>query len=148
MVWQCLYHLVNVYLQLLIGLDDVRFYALLNGVAYVGAALVFRPLIDAYGLGGAAIALSVASVINAIGAASRLAARFHSRIGSVALIRGSASVAAIMGAGTLFRGTSELSASGISLRVAYLVAVSLLLGMTMSAAERAWLRSWRIVNAP
>ena len=120
-VWQCLHHLVNVYLQLLIGLDDVRFYALLNCVAYAGAALAFRPLIDAYGLGGAAIALSVASVINAIGAAFRLAARFHSRIGSAALVRGVASVAAIMGAGALFRGSPELSTSGIWLRVAYLI---------------------------
>ena len=147
-VWQCLHHLVNVYLQLLIGLDDVRFYAALNCVAYVGAALVFRPLIDAYGLGGAAIALSVASVVNAIGTAARLALRFHARIGSVVLVRGGASVAAIMGAGALFRGSAELSASGLSLRVAYLVAVSLLLWMTMSAAERAWLRSWRIASAP
>jgi PST family polysaccharide transporter len=147
-VWQCLHHLVNVYLQLLIGLDDVRFYAALNCVAYVGAALVFRPLIDAYGLGGAAIALSVASVVNAIGTAARLALRFHARIGSVVLVRGGASVAAIMGAGALFRGSAELSPSGISLRVAYLVAVSLLLWMTMSAAERAWLRSWRIASAP
>jgi O-antigen/teichoic acid export membrane protein len=147
-VWQSLHHLVNVYLQLLIGLDDVRFYALLNCVAYAAAALVFRPLIDAYGLGGAAIALSVASVINAIGAVSRLATRFQARIGSLALVRGVASVAAIVGAGALFRGSSELSASGISLRVAYLVAVSLMLWMTMSAAERDSLRSWRIASAP
>jgi O-antigen/teichoic acid export membrane protein len=147
-VWQCLHHLVNVYLQLLIGLDDVRFYALLNCVAYAGAALVFRPLIAAYGLGGAAIALAVASVINAIGSATRLALRYHARIGSVVLVRGGASVAAIIGAGALFRGSAELSPSGISLRVAYLAAVSLLLWMTMSAAERAWLRSWRIVGTP
>ena len=147
-VWQCLHHLVNVYLQLLIGLDDVRFYALLNCVAYAGAAVAFRPLIDAYGLGGAAIALSVASVINAIGAASRLAVRFHTRIGSAVLVRGVVSVLAIVGAGALFHGSPELSTSGISLRVAYLVAVSLLLWMTMSAAERAWLRSWRIASAP
>ncbi|MFL5619517.1 MAG: hypothetical protein ACJ79A_14100 [Gemmatimonadaceae bacterium] len=147
-VWQCLHHIVNVYLQLLIGLDDVRFYALVNCVAYLGAALVFRPLIDAYGLGGAAIALSVAAVVNAIGTAARLALTFHARIGSVVLVRGGASVAAIMGAGALFRGSPELSASGLSLRVAYLVAVSLLLWMTMSAAERAWLRSWRIASAP
>jgi O-antigen/teichoic acid export membrane protein len=147
-VWQCLHHLVNVYLQLLIGLDDVRFYALLNCVAYVGAALVFRPLIDAYGLGGAAIALSVASIVNAIGSAVRLALRFQARIGSVVLVRGGVSVATIIGAGALFRGSAELSPQGISLRVAYLVAVSLLLWMTMSAAERAWLRSWRIVSAP
>ena len=87
-------------------------------------------------------------MVNAIGTAARLALRFHARIGSVVLVRGGASVAAIMGAGALFRGSSELSASGISLRVAYLVAVSLLLWMTMSADERAWLRSWRIASAP
>jgi hypothetical protein len=63
-------------------------------------------------------------------------------------VRGGASVAAIIGAGALFRGSAELSPSGISLRVAYLIAVSLLLWMTMSAAERAWLRSWRIVGTP
>ena len=147
-VWQCLHHLVNVYLQLLIGLDDVRFYAMLNCIAYAGAALVFRPLIAAYGLGGAAVALSVASIINAIGSAARLALRYRSRIGPVVLVRGGASVAAIIGAGALFRGSPELSPTGISLRVAYLVAVSLLLWMTMTAAERAWLRSRRIVSAP
>jgi O-antigen/teichoic acid export membrane protein len=145
-VWQCLHHLVNVYLQLLIGLDDVRFYAFLNCVAYVGAAVVFRPLIGAYGLGGAAVALSVASVVNAIGTAARLALRYDARIAPVVLVRGGASVAAIIGAGALFRGSAELSRTGIPLRVAYLLAVSLLLWMTMSAAERAWLRSRRIVS--
>jgi O-antigen/teichoic acid export membrane protein len=133
-VWQCLHHLANVYLQLLIGLDDVRFYALLNCVAY--------------GLGGAAIALAIASVVNAIGCAVRLALRFRARIGSVVLVRGGASVAAIMGAGGIFHGSAELSSRGLSLRVAYLIAVSLLLWMTMSAAERAWLRSWRTLSAP
>jgi O-antigen/teichoic acid export membrane protein len=147
-VWQCLHHLVNVYLQLLIGLDDVRFYALINVVAYACAALVFRPLIGAYGLGGAAIALAVASIVNAIGTAARLALRFDARIGALVLLRGGAAVAAIMGAGALFRDSAELSASGISLRVAYLVAVSLLLWMTMSKSERAWLRSWRFASAP
>ena len=147
-IWQCLHHLVNVYLQLLIGLDDVRYYALLNCVAYACAALVFRPLIHAYGLGGAAIALSVASVVNAVGTAIRLARRFHARIGSLVLMRSGVSVAAIMVAGALFRGTPELAPAGVALRVAYLGAVSLLLWMTMSGAERAWLRSWRIARAP
>ena len=147
-VWQCLHHVVNVYLQLLIGLDDVRFYALVNCVAYACAAAAFRPLIDAYGLGGAAVALSVASVVNAIGTAARLAVRFRARIGSLALLRGGTSVVAIMGAGALFRGSPELSTRGVALRVAYLLTVSLLLWMTMSGAERAWLRSWRIARAP
>ena len=147
-VWQCLHHVVNVYLQLLIGLDDVRFYALVNCIAYACAALAFRPLIEAYGLGGAAIALSVASVVNAIGTAARLAMRFRARIGSLVLVRGGASVVAIMVAGALFRGSPELSTIGIALRVAYLLTVSLLLWMTMSGAERAWLRSWRIARAP
>jgi O-antigen/teichoic acid export membrane protein len=147
-VWQCLHHLVNVYLQLLIGLDDVRFYAMVNVVAYACAAIAFRPLIDAYGLGGAAIALSIASVVNAIGTAVRLLVRFQARVGAVVLVRGGAAVLAIMGAGSLFRGSAELSASGGALRVAYLAAASLLLWMTMSEAERAWLRSWRIASAP
>ena len=147
-VWQCLHHVVNVYLQLLIGLDDVRFYALVNCVAYACAAVAFRPLIEAYGLGGAAIALSVASVVNAVGTAARLAVRFRARIGSLVLVRGGACVAAIMGAGALFRGSPELSTLGVALRVAYLLTVSLLLWMTMSGAERAWLRSWRIARAP
>ena len=147
-VWQCLHHLVNVYLQLLIGLDDVRFYALVNCLAYAVAAVAFRPLIHAYGLGGAAIALAVASVVNATGAALRLAVRFRVRIGSLVLVRGGASVLAIIGAGALFHGSPELSPLGMTLRVAYLLTVSLLLWMTMSVAERAWLRSWRIARAP
>ena len=147
-VWQCLHHVVNVYLQLLIGLDDVRFYALVNCLAYACAAAAFRPLIETYGLGGAAIALSLASVVNAIGTAVRLATRFHVRVAPVVLLRGGASVAAIIGAGALFRGSPELSALGVTLRVAYLLTVSLLLWMTMSGAERAWLRSWRIARAP
>jgi O-antigen/teichoic acid export membrane protein len=147
-VWQCLHHVVNVYLQLLIGLDDVRFYALVNCVAYACAALAFSPLIEAYGLGGAAIALSVASVVNAIGTALRLAMKFRARIGSLVLVRAGASVLAIMGAGALFRGSPELTSLGIALRVAYLLTVSLLLWMTMSGAERDWLRSWRIARAP
>jgi O-antigen/teichoic acid export membrane protein len=146
--WQSLHHLVNAYLQLLIGLDDVRFYAILNVVAYLCAAVAFRPLIGAYGLGGAAVALSVASVVNALGAAYRLATRFHAHVGRHVAIRGAVCVAAVVGAGALFHGVPELSPSGIGWRVAYLTAASLLLWTTMSGAERAWLRSLRTVRAP
>jgi len=104
--------------------------------------------IAAYGLGGAAAALSAASVVNAIGTALRLALRFHSRIETRVLVRGGASVAAIIGAGALSRWSAELSPSGFALRVAYLAAASLVLWMTTSEAERAWLRSWRIASAP
>ena len=87
-------------------------------------------------------------MVNAIGCAARLALRFRVRIGSLVLVRSGASVAAIMVAGGIFQGSAELSPRGLSLRVAYLVAVGLLLWMTMSAAERAWLRSWRTLSAP
>ena len=134
-VWQCLHHLVNVYLQLLIGLDDVRFYALLNCVAYACAALAFRPLIEAYGLGGAAIALSVGTVVNAIGAAPRLA--LDSASDRLARARPRRrDCCRDHGGRRAVSGLPELSTCGISLRVAYLVTVSLLLWMTMSAAER------------
>jgi hypothetical protein len=66
----------------------------------------------------------------------------------VVLVRGGASVAAIIGAGGIFHGSGELSPRGLSLRVAYLGAVGLLLWLTMTAAERAWLRSWRTLSAP
>ena len=118
--WQCLYQLVNVYVQLLIGLDDIAFVALLTCATYALVALLFPPLIREVGLGGAALALSVGMLASGAGASLRLRLRFGGRLSAALVARIAFVMAAILGAGLLFpRAMGEGSFAGVAARAAY-----------------------------
>lgn len=63
--WQCLYQISNVYQQLLIGLDDVRGYALVTVVGNLVAAALCLLLVSRLDLLGIAIGFVVGALISA-----------------------------------------------------------------------------------
>jgi PST family polysaccharide transporter len=139
--WQCLYQLVNVYLQLLIGLDDVAFFAGVTCLGYGCTAVLFPTLIDRFGLGGAAVALSVAMLIAVIAAAVRLRGKFSVGIRPLVWLRGGYCLGAIVLAGVLFTPASEGTVGGVAMRVGYLALALGLMLPTMQSSERALLTS-------
>lgn len=136
--WQCLYQLVNVYLQLLVGLDDIRFFTLLTVLSYAGVSALFPVLIPRMGLGGAAVALAAGMVASGIGAHLRLRSRFHCRIAGAVVLRAAFVLAAIVGSGLLVaRLPGELTITGGAARLAYGVTSLALLWALLRPDERA-----------
>lgn len=135
-IWQSLYQLTNIYLQLLIGLDDVRFFTVLTLVGYGVSALLFGPLITRFGIGGAALALSAAMVVSGVGAAVRLRRRFAASIAPTVLLRGIALLILLAGAGLLFTPTGERTVAGVALRAAYAAGSLVLAWLTLPRSER------------
>jgi PST family polysaccharide transporter len=140
-VWQCLYQMVNVYLQLLIGLDDVAFFTIVTCAAYAVAAASFPGLIADFGLAGAAIALSAAMVVALIGALYRLRRRFDARVAPGVLARGAYCLLAIAVAGRIFEPVSETTVAGVTARAVYAAVVLALAALALTPAERAMLAS-------
>jgi O-antigen/teichoic acid export membrane protein len=140
-VWQCLYQIVNVYLQLLIGLDDVAFFSLATVLGYVVAALSFPTLIARFGLGGAALALSVAMLVAFGAALIRLRRKFGALVSPLVMARAAFSLLAIYVAGRLFDPTTEMTLAGIGTRGAYGMLVVVLAALTLSRAERTLIAS-------
>ena len=62
-IWQCLYQFANVYLQLLIGLDDVAFSSAATFFAYGVTALFFRVLIARFAIAGVALSLCLTVLV-------------------------------------------------------------------------------------
>ena len=118
-IWQCLYQFVNVYLQLLIGLDDVAFFSVSTFFAYGVTALFFRPLIASFAIAGVAIALSMTMLVLLLAMLLRLRVRFGVSIASRVWLRTAFTVAAIAGAGAAGNVAPELSLPGFSIRLAY-----------------------------
>jgi O-antigen/teichoic acid export membrane protein len=140
-VWQCLYQIANVYLQLLIGLDDVAFFAVATVLGYAVAALTFPTLIAHFGLGGAALALSVAMVVALAATLYRLRRKHAATVGKLVMARAAFCLAAIYLAGRLFDPATESTIGGIGARGAYGVLVVVLAALTLSPAERALIAS-------
>jgi O-antigen/teichoic acid export membrane protein len=140
-VWQCLYQIVNVYLQLLIGLDDVAYFAVATVLGYAVAAVTFPTLIAHFGLGGAALALSLAMVVALSATLLRLRRKFGATVSPLVIGRAAFSLAAIYLAGRLFDPATELTLAGVGTRGAYGVVVVVLAALTLSRAERSLIAS-------
>lgn len=135
-LWQCLHQVSNVYLQLLIGLDDVGSYALITSAGYGCAALLLPVLITRFGILGAAFALSAGMLIATVAAVARLRVRFGAALDGIVALRTLLCLAAVAGAGMVFAPSSEGSMAGIAQRSAYVVAVFGMLALTLTAEER------------
>jgi O-antigen/teichoic acid export membrane protein len=138
-IWQCFYQVVNVYLQLLIGFDEVGYFAFVTCIGYAVAATLFRASIERFGLGGAAIALSSAMVVCIVGSAWRLRAKFNVTIPPLIWMRGAYCLVAVAGAGLLFAPGTEGTLNGAGARLAYAAAAFGLVTLTLTVEERAML---------
>lgn len=136
-IWQLIAQLANVYLQLLIGVDEVSTYAIATCVGYGVAIAVFPAFIGAFGLAGAALALSLALVVSTSIAAVRLRRYVGITIAPSVLIRLGYGLTAILGARVAFDGVAEVTPTGIMLRFAFAMGVAALLWFLVSGAERA-----------
>jgi O-antigen/teichoic acid export membrane protein len=140
-VWQCLYQFVNVYLQLLIGLDDVAWFTVVTCAGYAVAASSFPRLIADFGLAGAAVALSGAMLVALAGTLYRLRRRFGATVAPAVLARGAYCLLAVAVAGRLFDPVSETTIGGVGARALYAAIVLALAALTLTSSERTMLAS-------
>lgn len=135
-LWQILFHLATIYLQLLIGLGDAAVYALISGLAYLAAVLLLPLLVPATGVAGAGLALAIAMVVALAGAAARLRRRFGVTIDRIVWGRAGGGVAVVALGAALFATSSETSLAGIAVRCVYAAGAVALLWHTLRANER------------
>ena len=119
--------IVNVYRQLLVGLDDVKFFAVSALISYLVAILVTPTLVQMYGLPGAAFALSLSVFLSGLAIPFRLASKFHSSIPFSLWVRIAACLSGIIVTGLIFSHLEEFSVPGFLARVLYIALLTPLL---------------------
>jgi PST family polysaccharide transporter len=135
-IWQCLYQFVNVYLQLLIGIDDVAFASVSTFFAYGATALFFRPLIGSFAIAGVALSLSLTMLVLLLAMVLRLRFRFGVSIDSRVWVRTTFAVGVIVGAGAAGTLAPELSLSGVAIRLLYAALAVTAMAFLLDPAER------------
>ena len=136
-LWQCLFQIVYVYMQLLIGADDVAFMTLATCASYIVAGALFPVLIPIVGTAGAAIALIAGLAGAGTAAVLRLRLKFNCAVGSQTWCRSAYALLVIVLGGMLFPTASEWTRQGITARVAYgIAATGVLLWKGLTNEER------------
>ena len=135
-LWQCLHQALNVYSQVLIGIDDVAGYAVITGAGYVAAALLFPTLVVRFGLAGAGLALSAGMLGALFAVVLRLRVRAAATMSGDVLLRTVATIGFIVTAYMFFDLESESRPEGIVARVGYALVAAAVLGLMLSRAER------------
>ena len=125
--WQSMHVIVNVYRQLLVGLDDVKFFAVSALISYLVAILATPTLVQVYGLPGAAFALSLSVFLSGLAIPFRLASKFHSSIPFSLWVRIAACLSGIIVTGLIFSHLEEFSVTGFLARVFYIALLTPLL---------------------
>ncbi len=125
--WQSVYLIVNVYTQLLIGLDDVRFISVSSLISYIVAIVLAPYLVGRFGLPGAAFALSLSVFLNGLVIPFRLATKFRTSIPSGLWIRTIICLGGIVVTGQIFSQLEEFSVTGLLARVFYIALLTPLL---------------------
>ncbi|HET6566572.1 MAG TPA: hypothetical protein VFG50_01325 [Rhodothermales bacterium] len=131
-LWQVLYQVVNVYQQLLIGLDDVLYYSVTTAAGFGIAAILCPLLIPPLGLAGAALALIFGILINGLATAVRLQVKFHAGIPAGVWQLILYCLGSIVVAGYLFSQLEQWSLAGFALRILYALGFTFL--------------TWRLLN--
>lgn len=140
-LWQCLYQMVNISQQLLIGLDDVLFVSLAACAGFGSAALLFPVLIPHLGLGGAAGALALGMAIYGLAAEARLRLRFDSAAPAGLLVQAGYVLGAVSMAGWLFAGRAELTLPEMAQRTTFAIASLGLYWLLLGPEERDFVRT-------
>lgn len=140
-VWQCLCQLLNVYQQLLIGLEDVVFTAIAAVVGLGTSALLATAFIPRLGLAGAAVALIAGAVSEGGLIAARLGLRHG--MGVPARLVGQAGylILAVVAGGALLGTRTAATLEGAALRAGFAISVSGSMWLLLRPAERALIAS-------
>lgn len=135
-LWQCVFQLVYVYQQLLVGLDDVIFAAGISVTGFIVAIGLARPLVDWIGLGGVALALAGGMVVTGTGILARLRWRHRCLIPFHVSSRFFGVIGAVGLAGWQFAGRPEYGAGTFLARVGFGLAVLLVTWLVLDPEER------------
>ena len=126
-VWQCLHQISNIYLQLLIGLDDARGFGVVTSIGNLAAATLCFLLVNRFGLLGIGIGFVVGATITALITGLRLRWKHGLAIpGTVAVLVTYALVGLFLVAAA-GRFTTEFSFAGLMARS--LTAIAFLTGL-------------------
>lgn len=118
-LWQCLFQMVNIYQQLLVGLDDTLFATIGSITGYLTSIILCTALIPAFGLEGVAVSLIIGLVITSLMTRSRLKTKFHSTIPAALWLRIFLCLSGITLTGILFNQIEEWSLAGVAARVGF-----------------------------
>lgn len=141
-LWQCLQQIVYVYLQLLIGLDDVRWVALITCGSYACAWVLIPLLLPSFGRAAVALALIAAMVLSGGAIALRLALKFGVSIPRRTWVRAAGSLAILTAGGLLFSSATEWTLVGLAQRAAFVLAAVAVIALAMTSEEKRQLWSF------
>ncbi|HEX2721696.1 MAG TPA: hypothetical protein VHM24_02170 [Gemmatimonadaceae bacterium] len=140
-LWQCLAQFVNVYTQLLIGLDDVGFACGTMALSY-GTVFLLAPLTTArFGLQGAAGALIIGSTLGGVTNLVRLKERFGAHLERRVAARLTFTIGMIAAGVAVSFASEERSSRGVMLRAAVAVLCIAAQWVLLDNGERDWVRS-------
>lgn len=140
-IWQCIYQLVNVYLQLLIGVDDVLYFTVATCGSYLVAWVLFPVLVPVIGIGGAAVSLIAAMLVSGVAVMLRLSMRFGVSIPLRTWVRAVSSLVIVAGGGWMFSTGAEWSLAGIAMRLTFSLGAVAVIGLGLTAEEWQLLKS-------
>lgn len=147
-LWQCVFQLIYVYQQLLVGLDDVVFAAGMSVAGFVVAVALSVPLVDWRGLEGVAFALVAGMGLTGVGLLLRLRFRHQDRLPFRVVLRFLGVVGVVVVAGALFTGRPEYGPGTLAPRFGFGTLVLLATWLTLDRGERdprLWLAATRKV---
>jgi O-antigen/teichoic acid export membrane protein len=134
--WQCLSQLMNVYQQLLIGLDQVRYMALAATAGFAASGAVAVPLVDRAGIYGAPIALFVGTLLAMGLIVGRLVIALGISVPGGLVLRIAFVTGVLAGARVLFGAETEATLAGAFWRVGYAVCAFGAVWLFLDARER------------
>ncbi|MDL0429764.1 oligosaccharide flippase family protein [Marinobacter sp. TBZ242] len=134
--WQSMYVIVNVYRQLLVGLDDVKFFSISTLLSYIVAIAATPFLVERFGLPGAALSLSLSVFLNGLAIPLRLSRRFKTNIPPGVWLRIVLCLVGIIFTGLLFPYLEEFSMIGFAARVVYVALLTPILWKLLPVEQK------------
>ncbi len=135
-LWQCIFQIGYVYQQLLIGLDDVAFAAVVL-IGGCGTAIALsNSMITLLGLGGVAVALASGMAVWGLAVILRLRIRHRALISRRMLIRLGSVMLIVCVTGRQFAGRHELDAGTVAVRLLVGASVLVLCWFLLDPRER------------
>jgi O-antigen/teichoic acid export membrane protein len=135
-LWQSMLLIANVYRQLLLGLDDVRFFSISTLSSYAIAIFSIPYLVGMFGLLGVALSLSLSVALNLAIISFRLSTRFRSSIPTGIWLRVIFCLGGTIVTGVIFSYLEELSITGFFARVLYMSLLAPLLWKSLPSEQK------------
>lgn len=140
MTWQCLYQTMNVYQQLMIGLNALRYMAFAGALGLAAAAVLSVVMIDRAGPGVVSLALIGGAILSGGLMLARLRFQHNMNIPAPLVIRLLLTLGSIGLAHALFHPASELQLDGFLARIVFAIGALLLLFLQLTPSERELLK--------